>query len=175
MTAQEFILAYAPIHAYSYAMREEQCHVGQAPSIREATAEFGCETVLNVIDALVRDFVNYACPARQFTPEQRKQLAYCILTTYRRLKITELILFFVKAKSGKFGKFYNAVEPLDITTKLAQWEEKCFAERARLDEICFETFKEGLKNGEIDYRREYQEATRVFDEKGRLKLIFETT
>lgn len=37
---------------------------------------------------------------------------------YHYLKITELMLFFYYFKTGRYGKFYGAVDPLVITCSL---------------------------------------------------------
>lgn len=48
---------------------------------------------------------------------------------FNGLKITEYQLYIIKAMSGAFGKFYNTLDPLDVTTSLRQWVKECEAIR----------------------------------------------
>lgn len=38
----------------------------------------------------------------------------------------------MKAMSGHFGKFYNTLDPLDITTAVRSWAKECETIRAEL-------------------------------------------
>ena len=52
---------------------------------------------------------------------QGKQLEECasvIATEFYYLKVSELMLFFHRFKSGRYGRFYGSVDPLVITTSL---------------------------------------------------------
>ena len=41
-----------------------------------------------------------------------------IATEYYYLKVSELMLFFHRFKTGRYGRFYGSVDPLVITTSL---------------------------------------------------------
>lgn len=44
--------------------------------------------------------------------------ANVIATEFYYLSVTELMLFFHRFKSGRYGRFYGSVDPLVITTSL---------------------------------------------------------
>ena len=50
-----------------------------------------------------------------------EDLAYLIVCGYHWLKVTEVMLFFWWFKSGRYGKFYGAVDPMVITTALREF------------------------------------------------------
>lgn len=52
---------------------------------------------------------------------QQMQLAQVIATEYHYLKITELLLFFYRFKTGRYGRFYGAVDPLVVTSALHEF------------------------------------------------------
>lgn len=172
MNAQEFKEAYAPARAYAYALQPDRCHIGRAPTLREATEAYGSETVLQLIDNYVTDLERFCTQRATMTKEQRAQLATVILTTYNSLRVTELALFSIRAKAGKFGKFYNTLEPMDVTVKLAEWAEYCDARRGELYWKLWEQYKEGQLNGEIPKEYDFKDCISYFDTNGQLKLIF---
>lgn len=162
MDSKEFLEFYSPAHQYEYALYEQRCHRGTAPNIMQCVASFGIETTAKAIDALIMDFISYT-PARNrsINNEQRRQLVFVVITQFKTLKITQLILFIVKAKAGVFGKFYTNIEPMDITIALQEWKIVCdheiteyYAQRAR--EMRDEDL-ERARRMEDDLRAKYDE------------------
>ena len=49
---------------------------------------------------------------------QEKELAAIIAVEYSYLKITEILLFFHRFKTGRYGRFYGSVDPMVITCAL---------------------------------------------------------
>lgn len=50
-----------------------------------------------------------------------EECAYVIATEFCYLKVSELMLFFHRFKSGIYGRFYGSVDPLVITTSLHEF------------------------------------------------------
>lgn len=125
MTQQEFKKMYNSKYMYAYAMDEERCHIGTAPTLADSLHEFGRDCVLSVIDEILYSLVTFTSARVHLSQEQRGRLAWVVLTQYPRMRVTELILFVVKAQSGKFGKFYDRIDPIDITTALTKWWAEC--------------------------------------------------
>lgn len=138
MTAEEFRSAYGSKNMYAYAMDEERCHIGRAPRLIDAMYMYGRTAVLATVDDLMQSLINFTSAKVRLTNDQRQRLAWVIVTQYGHLRITELILFVVKAQAGKFGKFYNQIDPLDITTALDSWSTQANAERNRYRLIQYE-------------------------------------
>lgn len=169
MNQQEFTEAYKPSQAYVMALNEMECHNGTL-SLRMATSEYSLEVVGNWVDSLVMDFVNFAMLKCSFTLEQRKDLAMTIIVSHQRMLCSELLLFFFKAKSGLFGKFYGTLEPMDITTRLLDWSQMCSALRNEVAAQAFDKYKESMRTGEIDYKAEFDRSIFHYGADGILNL-----
>lgn len=175
MTAQEFLQEYAPAKGYSFALNDYETHGGTLPTIREAFEQYGTRACLQAIDAAVVDFLNFVRDENAMTIEQRKQLAYVIASTYRHMRMAELLVFFVQAKAGKFGKFYQRIEPLDITTKLCEWWQTCLDKRNIYAQMARDQFRVEKWEKTIPTEYDYSDAVIHFDQDGQAKFIFTNT
>lgn len=124
MTRVEFIQAHAPIYMYKYAREEERCHLGTSPTIAAAAHLYGDDALSDIITALIVDFAQFN-GSQQLTIAQVGEVCQCIITQFPRLRVSEMVLFFVKCKAGKYGKFWNHIYPMDITTHLHSWFYEC--------------------------------------------------
>lgn len=59
--------------------------------------------------------------AKNLNKEQMRSLASVIAVEYRYLKVTELLLFFHRFKTGRYGRFYGSVDPMVITCALREF------------------------------------------------------
>lgn len=173
MTAQEFLQEYSPTRGYSFALNEFETHGGTLPTIKETIEQYGTRVCLQCIDAAVQDFLLYVRDVNAMSVEQRKQLAYVIASTYRHMKVAELLVFFVQAKAGKFGKFYQRIEPLDITTKLNDWWHTCIEKRNRYGELAREQFRMDQRERRVSYEYDYSDAVIHFEEDGQAVFSFD--
>lgn len=146
MTKEEFARAYNSKNMYAYAMSEERCHVGKAPTLFESAHQFGRETCLSFIDEVLLALVNFTAARIRLTTEQRHRLAWVVLTQFGWLRVTELLLFVVKAQAGEFGKFYNTIDPLDITAALQKWAAVCNRRRNEIRLAQVEQEREEQRN-----------------------------
>ena len=55
------------------------------------------------------------------TDKQVKELAAMIVANFYYLKITEIMLFCFRFKSGRYGTFYGSVSPMTIMIALNQF------------------------------------------------------
>lgn len=68
----------------------------------------------------IRDLAEFSGVKDKPSVEQLSDVAKVIIAEFYYLKITELMVFFQMFKSGKFGRFYGAVDGLVITEAI--WE-----------------------------------------------------
>jgi hypothetical protein len=66
-------------------------------------------------------YLNSISGATQMTEMQMTMLASNISQTYGYLKITELMVFFFQLAGGKYGKFYGAIDPMQIMVNLNEF------------------------------------------------------
>lgn len=102
------------------ASNEELAHLGDFPSLAQLKV-FGENTpCLWLIPQLVN--LSEFCGARdKLTEGQLEDLAYIIAQKFYFLKISELMLFFFRFKSGQYGRFYGTVDPLIIIQALQEF------------------------------------------------------
>lgn len=112
-------------HIFTYTLDETRCHVGRAPNLRDCQALFGRASLLKVMRGTLDVFIDFVKCKDKPSNVQRDTICWLIMTHYGSLKITEWLLFIVKAMSGKFGKFYNTLDPLEITTAVRSWAKEC--------------------------------------------------
>lgn len=56
---------------------------------------------------------------------QTEGLAYLLAQEYRKLKVSQVLLFFFRFKCGDFGKFWGKVDPMVITCALKDFLSEC--------------------------------------------------
>lgn len=108
---------------------------------------------------LVPQLVNLSefCGAKdKLSVPQLEDLAYIISQQFYYLKISELMLFFFRFKSGQYGRFYGTVDPLIIVSALRdfckergaiierhdQEEKRRLREQAAADAVTWEEYRE---------------------------------
>lgn len=94
-----------------------------------------------------------------------EQCASIIALEYFYLKVSELMLFFHRFKSGRYGRFYGAVDPLVITTSLRDFiRERNDAYAVHEQEKRKAREKEERKGKVLMSYEEYQEINRICEQ-----------
>lgn len=114
--------------------RLKRCYVGHAPTLYTLNLAFGDGAADAWLNPQLVDIAEFSGSHDKLTTMQIDNLCRTIAATYGYLKITELMHFFLLFKSGKFGKFYGAVDALVITEALHSY---CETERDHLL-MCYE-------------------------------------
>ena len=71
--------------------------------------------------------------ARNMNAEQLTELAGLIATEYRHFKITELLFFFYRFKTGRYGRFYGTVDPMVIMCALREFSDERYVMIDRIE------------------------------------------
>lgn len=129
MSQDDFLRLYDVRNIWNYTLDEGRCHNGTAPTLRACVSEYGMGTVRFIVRQHLDLFIDFLKAKDKPSNKQRDTIVWFVLTQFAGLKITEYQLFIIKAMSGAFGKFYNCLDPLDITTALRQWYKECEAIR----------------------------------------------
>lgn len=166
MTQEDFLRLYDVRNIWNYTLEESRCHNGTAPTIRECVADFGRETVRFIVRQHLDLFIDFLKAKDKPSNKQRDTIVWFVLSQFSGLKITEYQLYIIKAMSGAFGKFYNTLDPLDITTSLRQWQRECEAIRNefRAEQIRKEREREREESVMSDADR--KEALRIMERIG---------
>lgn len=95
--------------------------MGWAPSLRVVNEAFGKGTVQSWLAFQLRDLSEFSGAKEKLGIGQIDDITEVIMSQYPFLKVTELMYFFLLFKSGKFGKFYGAVDGLAIMEALREF------------------------------------------------------
>lgn len=146
---------------YDYCTDLQRCYMGKAPTLSVLNDTFGKNITETWLAIQIRNLSEFSGVKDKITTEQIDMLAKVIISTFHYLKVTELMHFFLQFKSGKFGKFFGAVDGLVITEALQDFckerNEKLwqYAEEERIRE---EDFKREQHDKEVARFRELLKA-----------------
>lgn len=77
-----------------------------------------------VLNALIVDLCSYAGDKTKMEAHHADTLAMTFFREYSHIKITEYVEFFANVKSGRYGHFYGAVDPITIGDMFRQYYEE---------------------------------------------------
>ena len=137
--AEAFLCTFNPDMQYKYCKDVDRCYIGKAPSLKIMTEAYGENITETWLEIQLRDLSEFAGCKDKMSIHQIEQVAKVILMEFSFMKATELMHFFILFKSGKFGKFYGAVDGLVITEALQEFRvmrrEKLWALEQRRQQI----------------------------------------
>lgn len=94
------------------------CIMGNFPTLAEVRKEYGSKAPEVWLIPQLDNLSEYCGVKEKLSKQQLRQLAFTIATEFFYLKVSELMLFFHRFKSGRYGRFYGSVDPLVITRAL---------------------------------------------------------
>lgn len=94
------------------------CFFGDAPFLSELNMAYGEMTATMWLVPQLYNLSEYCGCRDKLQGKPLEECASVIATEFYFLKVSELMLFFHRFKSGKYGRFYGSVDPLVITTSL---------------------------------------------------------
>lgn len=96
----------------------ERTFFGTAPMLCTIDAAYGKGSATQWLIPQLFDLCATAGVNVKLDDVQLKQLAYMIREEFGFLKASEVMLFFWRLKSGRYGKFYGAVDPMTVMIAL---------------------------------------------------------
>ena len=115
-----FLNKVSPSVQTTFARHPDSCYFGDYPTLAELNNAYGRTMASQWLVAQLTNLSEFS-GARDVTAHQLEDLSRIVAQEYHWLKITELLLFFYKFKTGSYGRFYGAVDPLVITTALREF------------------------------------------------------
>lgn len=95
--------------------------MGTAPSLVVVREAYGKGAAQSWLAFQLRDLSEFSGAKEKLGIAQIDDITEVILSQFAYLKVTELMHFFLLFKSGKFGKFYGAVDGLAIMEALREF------------------------------------------------------
>lgn len=110
--------------------------MGNFPTIADIRVIYGRNAAETWLMIQLSDLNNYVGVQRKMNERQLEELARMLVAEHYHLKLTEFMLFMRYFKSGKFGEFYGAVDPIVITAALPKFmkERNAIIDKAEADD-----------------------------------------
>ncbi len=116
-----------------YAADHVRCICGNAPTLFAANVAFGEGTAQSFLIPILANIAEFSGAREKLTPMQLHDLANVIVVEYGYLNLAEIMLFAHRFKAGAYGKFYGAVDPLNITCALRSFIKERSEEISRIE------------------------------------------
>ena len=114
---QEFLVQYNPDRQRVICQSKDDCFFGDYPTLARLKV-YGASTPASWLMPQLLNLSEFCGCRDKLTIGMIEELADIIAQEWYYLKVSELMLFFYWFKSGRYGRFYGAVDPLVITTSL---------------------------------------------------------
>lgn len=100
---------------------EKKCFTGVAPRLSGLCKAYPADQVNTWILAHLMDLYKFTTVREKPSFDQLIQTCEIIKRRYHYLNAAELLLFFIKFKSGDYGQFYGSVDPMAILAGLREF------------------------------------------------------
>ena len=120
---KQFLQRVNPDVQSSFAMQPTKAVTGDYPTLDELRTAYGKETPSAWLAVQVADMMRFT-GTRHLNERQQEQLADILAVEARGLKVTELMLFFYRFKTGRYGRFYGSVDPMVVTIALQDFKRE---------------------------------------------------
>lgn len=102
--------------------------MGDAPTLGTVSKAWGDNITESWLEMQLIDLSEFSGVKDKLSSFQLDSLAQVIIASWGHYKVTEMMLFFQQFKSGKYGRFYGAVDSMVITEALHDFDkERCQA------------------------------------------------
>ena len=115
---QSFMQVMNPTVQQYSAEHVEKAFFGTAPMLLTLRHAYHDDAATIWMLPQLYDLNEYCGCKEKLDEAQMTQLARIIITEFGYLKVSEIMLFLHRFKSGRYGRFYGAVDPLVIITAL---------------------------------------------------------
>jgi sRNA-binding protein len=137
------------------------------PSLNLIGHTYGNEQVVEWLKIQFFDLNNFVGVKEKMSDKQLKDVANLFYCDCYNLNISEVALFFLNYKLGKFGEFYGIVDPLKIMTA----KNKFLAERITALNRNRERMQQERENEQRDNREQIKNAILAHNAEKRKKAL----
>lgn len=139
------------------------------PTLGLLASTYGDETPLEWLKIQFGTLNDFAEVSTKIANEQLNELAEIFLSEYYYINAAEICFFIARFKSGKYGRFYGAIDPMKITSAMLEYikERRIDIERYEREQYRMQHQKEIEERGNnrMSYA-EYLERERELVENG---------
>lgn len=125
---QNFLSIFTPANQYAYTKDLRRVFMGNAPCLGAISNAWGENVTEAWLELQLIDLGEFSGVRDKLSTFQLDSISQVIMATWGYYKVSEMMLFFLQFKSGKYGKFYGAVDSMVITQALRDFDkERCQA------------------------------------------------
>lgn len=106
----------------------DRVYLGTAPTLTTVSHAYGYDILEVWIMAQLENLNDFCGAGVKMEIPQMAELAKIIFSEYHFFKVSELLLFFYRFKSGEYGHFYGSIDPQKITVALLEFKRQRIAE-----------------------------------------------
>lgn len=121
---QTFLSIFTPVKQYAYTKDLRRVYMGDAPSLGIISKAWGDNITEAWLELQLIDLGEFSGVKDKMSTFQLDSISQVIMATWGYYKVTEMMLFFLQFKSGKYGKFYGAVDSMVITEALREFDKE---------------------------------------------------
>ena len=121
---EAFLTEFNPSYQMKVCDNANECFFGDYPTLAEVKMNYGINAPKMWLIPQLYNLSEYCGVKDKLEGTPLEETAFVIASTYYYFKITELMLFFHRFKSGRYGRFYGNVDPLVITTALRDFAQE---------------------------------------------------
>lgn len=144
-----FLKTYNPDYQQQICTNVDVCFFGDFPTLATIRAGYGNNVPVIWLIFQLHNLSEYCGCKDKLQGKMLEECARVIANEFYYLKISEIMLFLYRFKSGKYGRFYGSVDPLVITTSLREFlKERAYFHNRHKEETEFRKQKEERKTSE---------------------------
>lgn len=163
--AANFLATLNPSLQVAVAANAERAFLGHSPTITAIKAAYSNNVAEVWIQAHIEALNAFCGVAKKMTTQQMEELAKMIIVDFHYLKASELMLFFYRFKSGRYGELYGVVDPQRILAGLNKFIGERITEIAKYERERSRKEFEGYNNPDAISYEEYLKLKKEQDDK----------
>lgn len=121
LKTKQFLVEFNPDTQMQICNDATVCITGKYPTLAEVRRDYGTSVPTAWLIPQLQDLSWYCGVRDKLNARQLEECAFVIASDFSFLKVSELMLFFHRFKSGRYGKFYGSVDPLVICQALREF------------------------------------------------------
>ena len=115
---EKFLATFNPDLQRDLCTNPDVCFFGGAPTLSQLNMTYGSQTAAMWLIPQLYNLSEYCGCKDKLEGNPLKECASVIATEFHFLSVSELMLFFHRFKSGRYGRFYGSIDPLVITSSI---------------------------------------------------------
>ncbi|MDO5526756.1 MAG: hypothetical protein Q4F85_11815 [Prevotella sp.] len=116
-----FLTRYNPDYQRQICANDDVCFFGDFPTLSTLRAGYGNNAPVMWLVPQLYNLSEYCGCREKLQGKPLEECAYVIASEFHYLKVSELMLFFHRFKTARYGRFYGSVDPLIITESLRKF------------------------------------------------------